>query len=358
MSIEDSNQFEGRKKDHIKWSLDESSQLDLALSDFLVLNHHPFPDLNFDDVELKTTSGFFKSSKPLMVSSMTGGHDQAYDINSRLLKACESSKWIFAMGSLRRELEEISINDSQKKRLGEWTELLKTHEGPVVGNLGLAQVITHDIDDIKTLINTLKLSGLFIHLNPLQEVLQNEGTPQFKGGRVKVKELCSKLDIPVFFKETGSGFSKMALEDANDLGIAALDVSGLGGTHWGRIEGLRSKNPNSLKAKASKTFKNWGVTTKDSLLFFSELSSDKKMSYEVWSSGGLRTGLDAAISFALGAKLCGFAKPLLEAAMVGQNEIEGKMSLIEFEIKVALFCNNSSCIMDLQSKGHGELLWI
>ncbi len=358
MSIEDSNQFEGRKEDHIKWSLDDSSQINRALSNMLVLNHHPFPNINFDDVHINSTSKYFKSSKPLMVSSMTGGHDKAYDINSRLLKACEASKWVFAMGSLRRELEEISINDDQKKRLNEWKTLLKSHNGPVIGNLGLAQVITHSLKDINSLIKTLNLSGLFIHLNPLQEVLQNEGTPQFKGGMEKVKDLCAKLDVPVFFKETGSGFSKKALEDADGLGLAALDVSGLGGTHWGRIEGLRSKDQNSIKAKASQTFKNWGVSTLDSLMFFSELNSSKNMSYEIWSSGGLRTGLDAAISFALGAKFCGFAKPLLEAALVSQNEIEDKMSLIEFELKVALFCNNSSCIIDLQSKGHGELLWI
>jgi len=355
MSQENKEQFENRKKDHIKWSLSSESQVDLSLSSVLSLNHYPFPDLNFEEIELKSTSRVFPDAKPLMVSSMTGGHDQAFQINKELMKACGNKKWIFAMGSLRRELEEIVHNDEEQKRLSEWELLVKESNCVSVGNLGLAQVILHSVDAIKELCKRLKLSGLYIHLNPLQEVMQAEGTPQFRGGLTSLKKLSDSLDIPVFLKETGSGFSKKSFEDLKDLNIKAIDVAGLGGTHWGRIEGLRSVDQKSIRAVASKTFRNWGVTTYDSLLNFGDTLKNSEV--EAWSSGGLRNGLDAAISFALGAKVCGFAKPFLEAALVSQNEIEEKMTLIEFELKTALFCTNSSCIMELQTQ-EGVLSWI
>ena len=358
MSQEDSQQFENRKKDHIKWSLDSESQVDLSLSQLAELNHYPFPNLNFDEVHLKTTSFYFPGCKPLMVSSMTGGHDQAFEINKSLMKACEKMNWIFAAGSLRRELEEISFKDSEQKRLKEWEKLTDDFSGVILGNIGLAQVITHSNDSIKELCDRLKLSGLYIHLNPLQEVMQEEGTPEFRDGLERVNEICNLLEVPVFLKETGSGFSKKSLEDLNGLKLGAVDVAGLGGTHWGRVEGLRASNQESIKSRASRTFRNWGVTTYESLVSFKELYGDSESeSFEVWASGGLRTGLDAAIGFAMGAKICGFAKPFMEAALVGQSEIEEKMTLIEFELKTALFCTNSSSIMELQGQ-EGVLSWI
>jgi isopentenyl-diphosphate delta-isomerase len=288
---------------------------------------------------------------------MTGGHDQAFKINQDLMRSCENKRWIFATGSLRRELEEITYKKDKQNRLLEWESLVKNHKGVVLGNLGLAQVIVHPIESIKELCERLRLSGLYVHLNPLQEVMQPEGTPQFKGGLESLRALCASLDVPVFLKETGSGFSHQSLKDLKGLNIGAVDVSGLGGTHWGRVEGLRSDDPNALKAQAARTFKDWGVTTYDSLLSFKELYGAKKESFEAWASGGLRNGLDAAIGFALGANICGFAKPFMEAALVSQSEIESKMTLIEFELRVALFCTNSSCIMELQRQ-EGALSWI
>jgi len=357
MSQEDSQQFESRKKDHIKWSLDSESQVDLSLSQVLSLNNHPFPNLDFEDIQLESPSKFFNGFKPLMVSSMTGGHDQAFKINEDLMKACESQKWLFAMGSLRRELEEVTLKDKEQKRLIEWESLTKNYNGVAIGNLGLAQVISHPLESIKELCSRLKLSGLYVHLNPLQEVMQPEGTPQFKGGLKSIETLCSKLDIPVFLKETGSGFSKQSLKELEGVSLGAVDVSGLGGTHWGRVEGLRFKDQDAMKAQASRTFKNWGVTTFDSLISYKELYGADKDSFEVWASGGLRSGLDAAIGFSLGASICGYAKPFMEAALVGQNEIENKMTLIEFELKTALFCTNSSCIIELQGQ-EGALSWV
>ena len=46
---------------------------------------------------------------------------------------------------------------------------------------------------------------MIIHLNPLQEALQKEGTAQFKGGLLALKTLAKELPLPLIIKETGCG---------------------------------------------------------------------------------------------------------------------------------------------------------
>lgn len=348
MKSDDPVQFENRKKDHIKWSLDSSSQVNRGVLEQVTLVHHAIPDLNLGEISISPLSKHFKNSKPLMVSSMTGGFDSAYSVNQRLLRVCSKNSWVFACGSLRRELSEIADKKKQCEFLNTWSKLLESSTCAVIGNLGLAQVIEHNIKDINRLCETLKLDGLYVHLNALQEVMQPEGTPNFKDGTSAIEELVDSLNVPVFIKETGSGFSEPSLKMIKSSGVEAIDVSGLGGTHWGRVEGLRSSEE-SLLAKASKTYSQWGVTTVDSLVNFKKVYGENS-NVEVWASGGLRSGLDAAVCFALGAKMCGFAKPFMEAALLGDQQVQELIDLIEFELKTALFCTNTESLESLVNK--------
>lgn len=105
-------------------------------------------------------------------------------------------------------------------------------------NLGTAQLLEITSSQIQQLIDSLQANGLIIHCNPLQEVIQPEGTPHFKGCWQDLERLVNQLSIPLIIKETGCGFSAKTLARLNNIGIAAVDVSGLGGTHWRRIEGF------------------------------------------------------------------------------------------------------------------------
>ena len=71
---------------------------------------------------------------------------------------------------------------------------------------------------------------------------------------------------------------------------------------------------------------------------------------EVWGSGGVRHGLDAAKLFALGATTVGFAKPMLEAAMHTADAVIQTMQTIEYELRVALFCTGSRNLHELREK--------
>ena len=81
-------------------------------------------------------------------------------------------------------------------------------------------------------------------------------------------------------------------------------------------------------------FANWGLSTVDSLL----AGLEAQCSFDLWASGGVRTGIDAAKLLAMGSKVIGFAKPILEAALVGEKELDIKMSVLEYQLKTAMFC--------------------
>lgn len=323
--------FESRKADHLRLALDPSMEASGGNGfDRIELTHEAIPELNFSDVKIETSFWKFKASSPFFLSSMTAGHHQGEAINLTLARVASLKRWPMGLGSQRREL-----TDPEAKK--EWQRLRKSApKAFLLSNLGLAQLISTPIPKVLGLIDTLEAGGIFIHANAMQEALQPEGTPQFKGGLKALEKLCRASPVPVVLKETGCGFAKDTVIRLRNLGLAGLDVSGYGGTHWGRIEGGRAA-PASLQRQAAQTFARWGINTADSLCNAAAL----KGKVEIWASGGIRSGLDAAKAISLGAKKVGFAKPALECALEGDVALENWMERMEFELKVALFCTGS-----------------
>jgi isopentenyl-diphosphate delta-isomerase len=332
----DLSQFEARKKSHLEIALDPRMQAD-ARSELnrVVLPHDALPELDLSDIDLTTPflSGprAKRLATPFFISGMTAGHASASLVNERLAVACARRGWILGVGSQRREL------DRSRPIIDSWSDLrAKAPNLVLLGNLGLAQAITESPAEVARLARNLGADAFCIHANTLQEAIQPEGTPNFRGGLAALKNLVAKAGLPVILKETGCGFSARALEKICGLKLAAIDVSGLGGTHWGRIEGVRAGNDgNVVRARAAETFREWGVSTVASVEAAVRILP---RSTEIWASGGVRTGLDAAKLIYLGATRVGFAKPALEAALQGDAALELWMETIEFELKTALFC--------------------
>lgn len=338
--LPESVEFEVRKEDHLRLALNESTQsLGQSGLDHIHLEHEALPDLNFEDVSLSAASLGLKLRSPFLISSMTAGHPGAGSINTLLAHKAEEYGWLMGVGSQRRQLMEPGYAK-------EWQQLRRQVPGAqLLGNLGISQLITSTTDQVLHLADTLEAVGMIIHTNPLQEVLQPEGTPQFKGAWKAIERLCQSYKGPVIVKEVGCGFSRTTLKRLKDTGVAAVDISGRGGTHWGRLEGLRSPEQ-SVYSEAAKTFADWGHSTVTSLQTAVSLSPP----YEVWASGGVRSGLDAAKLVALGAQVVGLAQPLLKAAMEGEEALRAKMDLLEYELKVALFCTGSENLSQLREK--------
>lgn len=336
----DYSQFEKRKQDHIELALMDINQADeFNAFDQISLVHEAMPDMNFDEINLNSLRFGQTVSTPFVISSMTAGHRNAVNINRHLMEAADRCGWAMGVGSQRRELfdpAEAAI----------WQPL--RHDYPHVSlfsNIGIAQVISTSIDDICRLTDAIQAQALIIHCNPLQETIQPEGTPFFKGCWDALTKIVKTLSLPVIIKETGCGFSASTIQRLNDIGIMALDVSGLGGTHWGRIEGHRAPDQ-SIQQRASVTFRNWGIDTVTSVMNAQQLNPV----FEIWGSGGVRHGLDAAKLIALGATTVGFAKPLLQAALDSSEQVFAEMTAIEYELKVAMFCTGSRTLSDLKEK--------
>lgn len=334
------DQFEQRKQDHIHLALMPVNQTaEHNPFDRVHFAHEALPDLNFDEIDISSTRLGQNVLKPFIVSSMTAGHRDAVHINRELMAAAEECGWGMGVGSQRRELIDASASQ-------EWKVLRRAFPYlTLFSNLGIAQLITTKLHDIQRLTDALQASGLIIHCNPLQESIQPEGTAQFKGCWQALEHLVQHVGLPVIVKETGCGFSRQTMVRLNQIGVAAIDVSGLGGTHWGRIEGHRAPEY-SVQQRAAQTFRDWGMDT------FRCVSEAKSIqgSAEIWGSGGVRHGLDAAKLIAAGASTIGFAKPLLQAALVSRLDVVSEMTAIEYELKVAMFCTGSGVLSDLQEK--------
>ena len=332
--------FEKRKQDHIRLSLDPRTQaLGMAGFEFVRLTHEALPDLNFSEISLETKILGQNCSSPFYISSMTAGHEKGELINSRLAKLSQNKKILMGVGSQRREL-----NDSQAS--AEWKKIRTQSPGArFIGNLGIAQIISSTTEQVQKLVDSLEAVGLFVHLNALQECLQPEGTPNFKGGLQALEKLVSKLSVPIVIKEVGCGISTSTVARLNSIGVKVVDLSGMGGTHWGRLEGFRSQE-NSRAHRAAQTFQDWGLPTMECLV----QAASENSSTELWASGGVRSGLDAAKLLAVGAKAVGLAQPFLAAALQSEQSLAEVLDQLEQELKIAMFCTGSRNLEQLQSR--------
>ena len=330
--------YEKRKKEHIALALEDKHQAGSSGLSKIRLQHSALPELNWKDIDISASIMGKKRRTPFFVCAMTGGHSQAEAINFTIAKICQKRGWMMGVGSQRKQLE----NASAKK---EWVKLRSQFPDlALLGNLGLSQLIETPVEKVEELAEALRAEAMVIHTNPLQECLQPEGTPRFKGGKKALFNLAKKLSVPVCLKETGCGFSSSTLKSLCGAGLKAVDISGFGGTHWGRIEGERSQALN-LQKQSAKTFSDWGNSTLSTLLNAREC---KDRDFEVWASGGIKNGLDAAKCLALGAEAVGWAYLILKKALEGAEALNEQMHLLENELKIALFCTGSRTIGDLR----------
>lgn len=351
-SSETPKQFEQRKQDHIRIALDPRSQTEGQSGlNRVQLIPEALPDFNFEEVDPSTSFFSRKLSAPFFVSSMTAGHADASKVNSLLAALSAEKQILMGVGSQRRELTDPEAHQ-------EWKQIrAASPKALLLGNLGIAQVIRTPVDQVRKLVDSLQAEGLFVHLNALQECLQPEGTPQFRGGYKAIEELVKTLGVPVIVKEVGCGFSSETLKRLYDLGVAAVDVSGLGGTHWGRIEGYRS-HAGDLLFEVAKTFENWGFSTAESVLNARDLHGSSlgigpaknRGNNVVWASGGVRDGLETAKLLAMGAELVGLAQPWLKAAVEGETAVQRMYDKLLLEVKIAMFCSGVQKIQDFKAR--------
>lgn len=316
--------------------------------DFL---HNALPELNFSDVDPSLEFLGKKMSLPLIVSSMTGGYGDATRINRQLAEVCGERKIAMGVGSQRQALENTDFHRSYSVVREVAPDIA------LIGNIGAAEVARlEDATSIRKLSELIDADAFAVHLNPLQELLQPEGTPNFSGVLRGIELLVEHLGLPIIVKEIGAGISANVARRLLDVGVNIIDVAGAGGTSWAGVEILRrnARQPGKSKSKAgagddfSAQFWDWGIPTLDALRQVSSLKQQHP-SLKVIASGGIHNGLDIAKSIAFGADLAGVARPMLLALEEGgTRRLHKLIDAIEMELKGAMFLTGSKLLEDLQ----------
>jgi len=315
-----------RKADHIKINLEQDvrSALTTGLENFHFI-HEALPELDLNRID--TTLKLFDKqlSAPILISSMTGGTAEAETLNLRLAEAAQEMNIAMGVGSQRAAIEHPEQAKTFQVRRVAPDILLFANLGAVQLNYG------YGIDQCRRAVEMIQADALILHLNPLQEAVQDAGDTNFAGLAKKIEEVCKQIEVPVIAKEVGWGISEQTAKLLSDCGVSAIDVAGAGGTSWSQVEMHRA--PDEFTRQLAATFVGWGIPTAASILNVRKATPETT----VFASGGIKDGLDIAKCIALGATLGGMAGQFLKAAAVSTEKAVEMMKLTKRQIEVTMF---------------------
>lgn len=275
-----------------------------TLFECVQLVHNALPELSVGELDSRVTLFGKTLTAPVLISAMTGGAEEAGPINRDLARAADVLGLGFGLGSQRAMLVRPETRATYQVREAAPRVLL-------LGNLGVVQAAEMSTAEVRALVDAVGADALCIHLNPAMELVQPGGDRDFRGGVATLRRLSAELGVPVIAKETGCGLSRAAGRAAVEAGVAALDVSGAGGTSWVAVE---SKRAVGAAAALGEAFWDWGIPTAASVAMVAPLG------VPVIATGGLRSGVDVARALALGATAGGLAAPVLRAHREGGYE--------------------------------------
>lgn len=330
-----------RKADHIRINLEENvqfPQLTTGLERFRFV-HQALPELDMTRVDLSVMLFGRKVQAPLLISSMTGGTEAAERINRNLAIGAQARGIAMGVGSQRTGIEVGETAYSFRVR----------QEAPDIllfANLGAAQLNKgYTVDHCRRAVDMIGADALILHLNPLQEAVQADGDWNWAGLLGKIGQVCASVGVPVIAKEVGWGINGPLARRLAEVGIAAIDVAGAGGTSWTEVEYHRA--PTERLRRIARTFADWGIPTADSLIQVRQAAPE----LPAIASGGIRDGIDVAKCVALGATLVGLASPFLRAATVSDEAVVDTIDLLADELRIAMFCAGAGDVAALREPG-------
>jgi len=331
-----------RKKDGIDIPLQKNVQAKTTSTylEYVKLVHNALPELDYDDIDTSTKFLDKKFAAPIIIDSMTGGTDEATVINGRLGELAEKYGFGMGLGSQRAGLksEELAATYSIARKNAPNAFLIAN-----IGGAQLAKGLT--IDEARKIVKMIKANALVVHLNPLQELVQPEGEPRYRGVLGKISDLAKTIDVPVIVKEVGAGISKEVAIKLEMAGVAAINVAGAGGTSWAGVEKLRAEAvKDDLKRHLGEMFWDWGIPTAASLI-----EARKAVRIPLIASGGLRNGLEVAKCVALGASIAAMAYPFLRAASQSRENLFAFADTLLAELRSAMFLVGARNISALAS---------
>ena len=290
------------------------------------LIHNALPEIDKQDIDLSTSVFGKKLDSPLFISAITGGHPAAKEINKQLAIAAENNNIALGVGSQRAACEHPELED---------TYTVVRENAPnclLIGNIGAPQ-----LNLAQKAVEILDADILAIHLNPLQESIQPEGDLDARGYLDLIGQITDSVDIPIMAKETGCGISAESAKLLVDAGVDYIDIQGAGGTSWAAVETYRAED-----RYLGETFWDWGIPTA-----ISTAEVVNAVDVPVISSGGIRSGLEAAKAIALGADAVGMALPFLKNS-TSQNQLNTFIERFNNSLRLAMFLVGANNINELK----------
>jgi isopentenyl-diphosphate delta-isomerase len=328
-----------RKADHIRINLEEDVRSGLTTGlERYHFTHQALPEINLENVDLEVDIFEKTLNAPILISSMTGGTEEARAINQVLAESAQETGIAMGLGSQRAAVEHPELAGTFQVRKVAPDILLFANLGAIQLNYG------YGVEHCQRAVEMIEANALILHLNPLQEAVQPEGDTRYGGLLDKIEHVCKTLSVPVIVKEVGWGISGQTARQLVDAGVSAIDIAGAGGTSWTQVEMHRAENPSQARLAAA--FLDWGIPTADSIRQVRLANPE----IPIFASGGLRTGLDIAKCLALGAILGGMAGPFLKAAVVSVEETIQTIQEVQREIQVAMFASGAKSIQELSDK--------
>lgn len=309
-----------RKKDHIRLALADKTTL--TSLDAYAIDYNSVPRFGLDNLDTSTTICNKKWQFPFFINAITAGGEECNKINQDFMEVSEACGIEFFPGSYSPALKDKNDEAAYPK-------------GYSI-NLGLDK----DPNLILDAIEKTKAQYIQLHTNPLQEIVMPEGDHNFESWLSILTEVSKKSPIPVILKETGFGMNEETIKLAIDLNLAAVDVSGMGGTNFARIE-------NGRREDKSTYLENIGYTTAESL----EFATPYRDKIDIIASGGIRNPLDVVKCLALGAKAVGVSKTFLEILVNdGKEALIDEIEKWKKELKFLMILMNAKNIDELYGK--------
>ncbi len=290
------------------------------------LIHNVLPEIDKQEIDLSTDAFGKKLDSPLFITAITGGHPAAKEINKQLAIAAENNGIAMGVGSQRAACEHPELED---------TYTIVRENAPdclLVGNIGAPQ-----LNLAEKAVEILDADILAIHLNPLQESIQPEGDLDARGYIDLISQITDSVSIPVLAKETGCGISAESAQLLVNAGVNYIDIEGAGGTSWAAVETYRAED-----RYLGEIFWDWGIPTA-----ISTAEVVNAVDVPVISSGGIRTGLEAAKAIALGADAVGMALPFLKNSS-SQENLNKFIQRFNDSLRIAMFLVGASNIEELK----------
>lgn len=327
-----------RKIEHVDIVLKKPVQFNEKITGFseMEIEYMSLPEIDANKIDTKTQFLGHSFSFPYMVSSMTGGHAQLTTINKEIAHACETTKIGMGLGSTRAAIEKPETFSSFDVRKYAPHIFLAC-------NLGVSQLKGYSTQKIQKLVNDLQCDALIIHTNAAQEIVQEEGTPQFAGCVKEIQRVATQLEQPVIVKEVGNGLSPSVVKLLDKTKISTIDVAGAGGTSWTAIESKRGSMDNK---ELGEKYWNVGIPTVPALIGAKKLTKKSLI-----GSGGVRSGQDMLKCMVLGASMTASAIPIIAIQnQKGSKGVAGHIESLHREFKAGMFLVGAKKVSELHGK--------